>query len=193
MDNARLEGQSLWGVAEDGCTTSNAFDTTVKRAVARTQFVEAMARIASSVWVVNADGARESPGRTVTAMFPLSADHSTVMISIKFRSRLADVIGAAGRFSLAMLAEGQEKIADAFAGKGEVHDRYAEGDWTQWPSGQPHLLGAVAAFDCVLEKVMPMNDHTLFIGQVIGADWARDKRPLLWYDREYHSVSFSRT
>lgn len=57
---------------------------------------------------------------------------------------------ADGGFSLAMLAEGQEMIGDAFAGKVQHAQRFLIGVWGEWPSGRPHLFGASAAIDCEL-------------------------------------------
>ena len=111
-------------------------------------FRAAMSSVASSVSVVTARRGDEVVGRTVTAMLSLSANPPAVLVSIDIMSRLADLIAKTGGFSMAVLAEGQAEIADAFAGKVPSDQRFDRGIWSRWPSGQPLLAGAVTVLDC---------------------------------------------
>ncbi len=43
---------------------------------------------------------------------------------------------------MALLAEGQTEVADAFAGRLRPPERFGVGEWGEWPSGQPLLRGA---------------------------------------------------
>lgn len=153
--------------------------------IARPVFLSAMAHMASTVCVVNTENAGFCPGRTVTAMLSLSADPPMVLVSVKTDSVLAEAILASDGFSLAMLAEGQEMIADAFAGKVTAEKRYLIGVWGSWQSGRPRLFASTVSLDCSLAGAMPIADHMLFAGLVIAADISDGLRPLLWHDRHY--------
>lgn len=153
--------------------------------ITRPVFLSAMARMASTVCVVNAECAGFCPGRTVTAAFSLTADPPTILVSITRDSALAQTIEASQGFSLAMLGEGQELIADAFAGKVSPESRYLMGIWGWWRSGRPRLFASAVSLDCMLAGAMPIADHMLFAGRVTEADISEGVRPLLWHDRAY--------
>lgn len=67
-------------------------------------------------------------------------------------------------FAVSVLSEGQEDIANVFAGyKG---DRFARVDYTLDPQGVPLINGGVAAFSCRTHEVIPAGDHVILIGEV---------------------------
>ena len=157
--------------------------------IAASEFRTAMSSMASSVSVVTARRGDEVVGRTVTAVMSLSASPPTVLISIDIVSRLADLIAKTGGFSMAVLAEGQDEIADAFAGKVVKEERFDRGTWERWPSGHPRLEGAMTVIDCEVIGAMETGTHVLFAGAIIEAESADERMPLVWQRRGYHGIS----
>ncbi len=157
--------------------------------VGHAEFRAAMSAMASTVCVLTARRGDEQIGRTVTSMLSLSADPPTILVSVDIVSRMADVIARTGGFSLAMLAEDQAAVADAFAGRVEPDKRFASGSWGQWPSGHPMLLGAVTALDCSVVGSMETGTHVLFAGAVIEAETFADRLPLLWQRQHYGGIT----
>ena len=153
-------------------------------AVPASQFTGAMSTLAASVTVVAARDDVQRYGRTVTAMLSLSAEPPAILVSITRDTELAQTIQTSGRFSLSVLAESQQAVADAFAGWGPA-DRFGEADWTEWASGQPRLEGAVASFDCVLAGSIELDTHILYAGIVMHTASFPDRAPLLWHRRGY--------
>ena len=167
---------------------SMALRPTRKPVVNTAEFRSAMSSVASSVSVVTARRGDEVVGRTVTAMLSLSANPPTVLISIDIMSRLADLIAKTGGFSMAVLAEDQAEIADAFAGKVVAEERFDRGDWSRWPSGQPMLAGAVTVVDCEVIGSIETGTHVLFAGAIVEAEADDERRPLLWQRHGYHRL-----
>lgn len=159
-------------------------------AVPASQFTSAMSTLAASVTVVTARSGDSQYGRTVTAMLSLSAEPPAVIVSITRDTDLARTIDAAGRFSLSVLAEDQQSVADAFAGWGP-DDRFAVDDWQLWPSGQPLLSGAVTSLDCVLAGAIVLDTHTLYAGIVTHTRSFPDRAPLIWHRRGYKGLDQS--
>lgn len=157
--------------------------------VGNREFRAAMAAMASTVSVVTARRGDELVGRTVTSVMSLSLNPPAILISIDIISRLADVIAKTGGFSLAMLAEDQGAVADAFAGKLEPAERFAGSDWSEWPSGHPMLLGAVTALDCDVIGSMETGTHVLFAGAIVEAETTTSRSPLIWQRHHYHGLS----
>lgn len=152
------------------------------------EFRETMHALASSVTVVTTTHARETIGRTVTAALSLGITPPSVLVSIDITSRLADLILMSRGFSLAVLAQGQELIGDAFAGKlGD--DRFTYGEWGQWPSGNPLLMGAAATIDCEVIGTIETGTHVLFAGAVIHSEISQSAEPLVWHRQRYRTLT----
>ena len=147
-----------------------------------------MGSLASSVSVVTGAYEGEVLGRTVTSLFSLALTPPTILISIDMMSRLADVIAKSKRFSVSILAQDQQVIGDAFAGRFGDMDRFAFGVWGQWPSGNPQLYGAATSMDCELVGAIEAAGHMLFAGTLIEAE-VTDKAPLLWHKRHYRGLA----
>lgn len=152
------------------------------------EFRAAMSGLASTVNLVTARRGGERIGRTVTSMLSLSANPPTILISIDIVSRLADLIAKTNGFSLAMLADDQSGLADAFAGRVPAAERFDSGKWSEWPSGHPMLLGAVTAFDCDVTGAIETGTHVLFAGAIIEAETSTGRQPLLWQRHAYHGL-----
>ena len=152
------------------------------------EFRAAMSAMASTVSVVTARQGDERVGRTVTSMLSLSAAPPTLLVSIDIVSRLADVIAKSGGFSIALLADDQQDIADAFAGRVDPEGRFDLGSWSEWPSGHPMLLGAATALDCEVVGAIETGTHVLFAGVVIEAETITSRSPLLWQRHDYHRL-----
>lgn len=152
-------------------------------------FRDTMASMAATACIVTTRLGAERLGRTVTSVLSLSVDPPAVMVSIDATSRLADQIGRTGGFSLAMLAQGQQAIADAFAGSVDPRQRFEIGKWLSWKSGHPRLAGAVAAMDCEVLGTVATATHVLFVGGAVAIDLADYRSPLIWQQREYRSLA----
>jgi flavin reductase len=152
------------------------------------EFRETMGSMAATVSVVATIHARETIGRTVTAALSLGATPPSVLVSIDITARLADLILMSRGFSMAMLAQGQELIADAFAGKlGD--DRFTYGEWGNWPSGNPMLMGAVATLDCELIGSIETGTHVLFAGAIVHSEISPQFEPLIWHRNRYRTLT----
>ena len=156
--------------------------------VGNAEFRAAMAAMASTVSVVTARRGDEAIGRTVTSMLSLAMDPPTILVSIDIMSRLADLIAKTQGFSLAMLADDQQAVGDAFAGGLPVTERFTVGAWSRWPSGHPMLAGAVTALDCEVIGAIETGTHVLFAGAIIEAETTTGRSPLLWQRHHYHRL-----
>ncbi|AJE49034.1 flavin reductase family protein [Celeribacter indicus] len=154
----------------------------------RHMFREAMASLAATACLVTAREGDRRLGRTVTATFSLNVNPPRILVSVAATSALAAMVQRKGAFSFAMLAEDQATVADAFAGKTAAERRFEHGDWAQWSSGHPRLLGAVASMDCVVAGEIELEGHILFVGAPHQMALDAGRPPLVWHHRRYNSV-----
>lgn len=124
-------------------------------------------------------------GLTATSFIPVSLDPALVLVSIEAETATRRALKPAGRFSVALLERRQEFLAERFAGRAPA----VRADWTEIahrisPAGLPWIEGAVAWFDCTLEREDPAGDHVLILGAVERAERAPGD-PLLHWDRAF--------
>ena len=88
-----------------------------------------------------------------------------------------------------MLADDQQEVADAFAGRLELENRFGAGQWSEWPSGTPMLLGAASSIDCEVIGSIATGTHVLFAGAIVEAETTTSRLPLLWQRHDYHRLT----
>lgn len=156
--------------------------------VDRQAYRNAMAGFGVSVCVVTTQDGSVRLGRTVTSVLSLSLDPPAILVSLHIKSELAAMIHRTGRFSFSILSEDQSEIADSFAGAVDPSQRFENGIWTAWPSGQPRLEGTSVSMDCAVLGAMQTDDNILFAGGVADVASDTSARPLLWHQRSYNSI-----
>ena len=67
--------------------------------------------------------------------------------------------------------------------------RFCDAPWHEGETGSPILDGAIAYFDCRLVAQHPGGDHSLFIGEIVGAGYDESAEPLVWYGSRYRQLS----
>jgi flavin reductase (DIM6/NTAB) family NADH-FMN oxidoreductase RutF len=143
-------------------------------------FRRVMGRFATGITVITAAADGETHGMTANAFMSGSLEPPLCVVSIAKRAHMHAFMSKSDRFAVNILAEGQEPVADHFAGKtkSKVGVAFAKVD------GIPVLAEAsariladtVASHDC--------GDHTLFIGHIRAM--STDERPPL----VYHAARF---
>lgn len=153
------------------------------------RFVAAMARAATTVSVVTTDGPAGRFGVTVSAITSVSAEPPLVLACINRRSPVLDAIECNGVMAINVLAEGQQNIADGFAGRspGPNYD-FGCAEWCRAVTGAPLLAGAAAVFDCALHAVHDAGTHRIVIGRVVEARCG-EALPLVYARRGYRGIA----
>ncbi|WP_422383754.1 flavin reductase [Roseibium album] len=126
---------------------------------------DAFGRFMTGVTVVTGlDGDGTPVGFTANSFSSVSLNPPLLLVCPgKFLSSF-NVFSACRNFSVSVLSEGQEDVANTFAGyKG---DRFARVAHTSNSHGVPVIDGAIAAFSCKTHQVIPAGDHIVLIGEV---------------------------
>lgn len=124
---------------------------------------------------------------TANAFVSVSLNPPLVLVSVDNRATMHQILPITCRYGVSVLAEGQEKLSNHFAGRTieGLHIRFTE------RLGMPLLEGAVAYFIVQVIDAHPAGDHTLFIGRVEHFE-ARDDRPLLFYSGKYQQLELEK-
>lgn len=150
-----------------------------------------MARFATGVTVVAARHGPLLAGMTANAIASISINPPLMLASIGQRSETHVAITGSHSFAVSVLAAGQRRLADCFAQATTAAklQRFCDAPWHEGETGSPILDGAIAYFDCRLVAQHPGGDHTLFIGEIVGAGYDEGAEPLIWYGSRYRQLS----
>lgn len=158
----------------------------------RDAFVAAMRKAASSVSIVTTAGRGGRFGVTVSAMSSVSADPPTVLVCVNTENFVSQAIERNDSFCVNLLSEEHTDVSDVFAGRQhcESGDRFDCAEWTTLTTGCPALIGATAAFDCLVKERLVIGSHQVFVGVVVDTR-LNSGRTLVYHDRKYCRIAAS--
>jgi flavin reductase len=156
----------------------------------RRRLRELMGRFATGVSVVAARHGPLLAGMTANAIASISIDPPILMASIAVKAETHGAIIGSHSFSVSVLADDQQGLADCFAQPTTANKlkRFCDAAWHEAETGSPILEGALAYFDCRLTERYPGGDHTLFLGEIVAAGYREDAAPLIWYGSRYRGL-----
>ena len=106
------------------------------------------------------------------------------------RGHSYELIAQSRVMSVNLLAQDQEELAERFAGRNfEGEARFGIGDWRERVTGAPVLADALAALDCRVAEIVPIDSHAIFIGVVEDVMFGPRRPPLLHFDGGFTTLS----
>ena len=127
--------------------------------------------ISNGVYIVTVEDQGQINGVTTPWVSQISFDPARVMVAISPLRRCHEMISNSGRFALNVLASNQVDVASRFAlTTGRDMDKFEGVAPQRTPAGSPLLSGVFAYIDCELVDTVAVGDHSLFLGEVIGAE-----------------------
>ncbi len=161
-------------------------------AVDSADFRRVAGRFASGIMVVTTRLDGVDHAMTVTAFASVSLDPQRVLFCAEKIARFHDAVLAAGAWALSVLDEESEKTARWLATRGRPLEEQLAGI-THYPgpvTGAPILGAALGALECRTTAVHDGGDHSIVVGEVIGASEPNPGGlPLLHYSGRYRALA----
>jgi flavin reductase (DIM6/NTAB) family NADH-FMN oxidoreductase RutF len=155
------------------------------------QFKGAMRRLAASVCIVTAAKDGELYGMAVTAVTSLSMDPPSLLVCVNRSAKIHALMAEGQGFCVNVLHHGQEPVARQFGNAAlSATERFSVGDWDLEAAGGPHLLGAQACIECVLDRRFEYGSHTVCAGRVKRVVLGEKTDPLLYANGLYTTAHF---
>lgn len=147
----------------------------------------AMRNLAGAVSVITAGRGEQRVGMTATSVTSLALEPPSLLVCINRSSSTLPTLLEERCFGVNVLAGDDHELADRFAGRHRVAGaaRYAGADWITLVTGASLLTGALAAFDCSLERIVDWHTHAIVIGKVEAVHIADAARPLVYWRGRY--------
>ncbi len=151
---------------------------------------QAMRHWTTGVSIVTSRSGVAQHGMTVNSLASISLDPPMISISLANQTRTFELVKGSGVFGVTILAEGQNSIADRFAGRTAQEDNRFDGLETfTLGSGVPFVRGGLAFLDCRVRFTYPLPNSTLFIGEVIAVETLQEADPLVYHNRVYRKLA----
>ncbi|HEY7281976.1 MAG TPA: flavin reductase family protein [Actinomycetota bacterium] len=125
-------------------------------------------------------------GMTVNSLTSVSLDPPLLLVCMKDDARTTSAIAERGEFTVSVLGQRQDAIADRFARRGE--DRFGGLELYRTAAGLPYVPKALAVLECRVERRLPAGDHEIVLALVVGCE-GRDGAPLVFFRSHYHDVA----
>jgi flavin reductase (DIM6/NTAB) family NADH-FMN oxidoreductase RutF len=126
-------------------------------------------------------------GMAVSSFTSVSLAPPLVSVCLQDTSSTWPRLRRCGRFGLSVLAEEQDAVCRALAGRNG--DRFADIDWAAEPSGSVFVHGASAWFDCTLHQEIPAGDHAIAVLRLHGLRSEPDVSPLVFHGSRYRRLA----
>jgi len=155
------------------------------------EFRLAMRALAGAVSVLTIGQGADRVGFTATSVSSFSMEPPRISAFVNKNSSSWPVLQRCRAFAVNVLGEGQEMIAERFAGRGGTRgaDRFAGAEWVTAATGTPLLADALVAIDCELEEAIERHTHAILIGDVRAVRLGgRDVDPLLYWHGRYRGL-----
>ncbi|MEU6073666.1 flavin reductase family protein [Micromonospora sp. NPDC047074] len=157
-----------------------------RAAVDPARFRAVMAEFPTFVTVVTSAGSGGPVGCTANAVLSLSLDPPSVVVSLASRGHTVVRVLEREMFGINVLTWRQRSLTRRFA-NGEPCRRFDDVPHHR-RNGVPILTDAAASLVCVLERQVPVHDHTLLIGRVIEATTGPDTPALVFHRNTQHPL-----
>lgn len=140
----------------------------------------ALRAITYGLVIVGSRAGDELNGMTANWLTQLSFEPALVGVSVENDAHTCDLIHRGGAFSVNVVPDGREDLVERFVKpQRRVENKLGDVPFHEGAAtGTPILDEAVAAFECRVVGVHTTGDHTLFVGQVVGAAIPSEGNPL---------------
>jgi flavin reductase (DIM6/NTAB) family NADH-FMN oxidoreductase RutF len=143
------------------------------------EYRRVMGHFLTGVTVVTAIDDGQLKGFTANAFSALSIDPPLLLVCPSYRSSTYRSLQSAGRFSVHLLAQGQEDLARTFASKEkDKADRYR---WRISERGCPILDDTMGTIECRWFREYEGGDHAIVLGAVEAMSLRSDLKPLVYF------------
>ena len=140
-----------------------------------------------NVGVLAVDHEGDRMGVTISSLVSLSLEPPLIGVSIGKQASLYELVRNAGAFSISLLGDGQEELAQRFA-SGRPPLVHWEGVDIREGKYAPLIEGALGWIEARTRAEHDAGDHTFLIADVESVERGPAPSALMYRDRSYHSL-----
>ncbi len=143
--------------------------------------LKALHSIGYGLYLITSKDGERINGQIANTVFQISSDPPTIAISINKQNLTNEFIKNSGLFAVSILAEETPlSLIGQFGFKsGRDVDKFADVNYQTTAQGLPYLEDdAVAYIEAKLIQDVDAGTHTIFIGEIVGAEVLKQGNPM---------------
>lgn len=154
-------------------------------------FRACMSLMPAAVHIITTGTGIERIGVTASSVASFSDAPPSVIVSFAENSASAERLKTTCTFCVNMLRDGQDGLADVFAGRSGLRgvDRFQHGAWDALDTGCPTLQDAAMSLDCELLDRQYLAGRLVLIGKIIAHRIDEACSPLIYQGRGYRCLA----
>lgn len=158
------------------------------------RFRDTMGRFASGITIIGGVTDDGLAGFACQSFCSVSCEPALISFCVMKSSTSWPRIRPLGRFSVNVLADGQEKVSQSFARSDAP--KWASVPWTSSPGGNPLVAASLMWLDCTVFAEHEAGDHYIVIGEVKDMsppEWHPTGAPLIYFRGHYRRLHHGAT
>ncbi|MDL2405305.1 flavin reductase [Rhizobium calliandrae] len=152
----------------------------------KSEFRNAMARMAAAVSIVTTNGPAGMAGFAATAVCSVTDSPPTLLVCLNRTASVHPAVTQNGVLCVNVLSEGHQGLSRLFGGKTPVAERFAAAAWSELSTGSPALEDALVSFDCRIVHQADGGTHDILMCEVDTIRLRDGGQGLIYFDRAYH-------
>ncbi len=144
-----------------------------------------MRRHAAGVCIVSVGTGQAVNGVTVSSATSFSMEPAAVLFCINSSASIVPQLGSDLPFSLTVLGQRHQAVAQAFSCEPSGRIRFDSGPWIFYDDTTPWLKDAPANIRGRVTRTLAYGSHIAVIGLVVGVDLGEDTPSLLYRDGKF--------
>ena len=150
-------------------------------------FRKTLSQFATGVSVILTSGTQENfHGITINSLTSVSLSPPLILFCLKSSTQTYELFVKRKNFSINILSETQEELAQRFALSSGKTCSKEEVVFSATLSLR--LAGCVAYIHCALQDILPAGDHHIFLCSVTSLERDETKKPLIFYQNQFGGV-----
>ncbi|MFH1349711.1 MAG: flavin reductase family protein [Pseudomonadota bacterium] len=149
-------------------------------------WLETLGKMTYGIYVLTACFEGTINGMIASWVSQASYDPPLVMVAVHPHRYSHELIQKSGHFALHLLSRDQKALLSRFKGP-DPKAKFASIKWTEGQTGCPILMECLGYAECVVRHTYAPGNHTLFVGEMVGANIFSHEEPMstLDYDGVY--------
>jgi flavin reductase (DIM6/NTAB) family NADH-FMN oxidoreductase RutF len=151
-------------------------------------FKKAVSRFPTGVTVIATSDGKSRAGMTANAIFSLSLNPPSIVISLQSDAETTRLIGLTRKGAVSFLSSGQKHVSEMFSRRNSQEEKFRTIPWTEGRNGQPIMDGCISAIEIDVLNIIPAADHQLVVANVTRVVNSSGLVPLIYYSSGYATV-----
>lgn len=148
-------------------------------------FRQTLSHFATGVSILTGQDDTQCLGMTINSLASVSLEPPLVLFSLKKYSPRHSFFQQCKEYAISILSHDQKSLADHFSRQHEV-------DWEAFQllkkEPLPLFEDSLAHLKGIRENLYSGGDHTIFLMRVTRLTFYKDRKPLLFYKSDYHTL-----